>query len=88
MVARRFRSLRVRNFIASSQAGSVFHGTLADTGPDGWAKRVILRGHAKGRQAARSAGQHPEAVQLQVIDFLLVVNDAISLFRHIDADVI
>jgi serine/threonine-protein kinase HipA len=56
--------------------GSVFHGAIADTEPDGWARRVILRDHAKRRQAARRAGQKPEAVQLQAIDFLLAVDDA------------
>ena len=30
--------------------GSVFHAVIADTEPDGWAKRVILRDHAKRRQ--------------------------------------
>ena len=56
--------------------GSVFHGAFADKEPDGWARRVILRDHAKRRQAARRAGQEPEAVQLQAIDFLLAVDDA------------
>jgi serine/threonine-protein kinase HipA len=56
--------------------GSVFHGAFADTEPDGWARRVILRDHAKRRQAARRAGQEPKAVQLQAIDFLLAVDDA------------
>lgn len=56
--------------------GSVFHGAFADTEPDGWARRVILRDHAKRRQAARRAGQNPEMVQLQAIDFLLAVDDA------------
>src|SRR5512140_217636 len=55
--------------------GSVFHGAFADTEPDGWARRVILRDHAKRRQAARRAGQRTEAVQLQAIDFLLAVDD-------------
>lgn len=55
---------------------SVFHGAFADTEPDGWARRVILRDHAKRRQAARRAGQKPEAVQLLAIDFLLAVDDA------------
>ncbi|MCX6903499.1 MAG: HipA N-terminal domain-containing protein [Verrucomicrobia bacterium] len=58
------------------QNGSVFHGAFADTEPDGWARRVILRDHAKCRQAARRAGQEPKAVQLQSIDFLLAVDDA------------
>jgi serine/threonine-protein kinase HipA len=56
--------------------GSVFHGAFADTEPDGWARRVILRDHAKRRQAARRAGKEPEPVQLQAIDFLLAVDDA------------
>lgn len=56
--------------------GSVFHGAFADTEPDGWARRVILRDHAKRRQAARRAGQEPQAVPLQAIDFLLAVDDA------------
>ena len=56
--------------------GSVFHGAFADTEPDGWAKRVILRDHAKRRQTARRAGNEPETVQLQTMDFLLAVDDA------------
>jgi serine/threonine-protein kinase HipA len=56
--------------------GSVFPGAFADTEPDGWARRVILRDHAKRRQAARRAGQPAEALQLQAIDFLLAVDDA------------
>jgi len=58
------------------QNGSVFHGAFADTEPDGWARRVILRDHAKRRQTARQAGQEPEVVQLRAIDFLLAVDDA------------
>jgi serine/threonine-protein kinase HipA len=58
------------------QNGSVFHGAFADTEPDGWARRVILRDHAKRRQAARRAGQESEAAQLRAIDFLLAVDDA------------
>jgi serine/threonine-protein kinase HipA len=57
------------------QDGSVFHGAIADTEPDGWARRVILRDHAKRRQAARRAGEIGEAVQLQAVDFLLAVDD-------------
>jgi serine/threonine-protein kinase HipA len=55
--------------------GSVFHGAFADTEPDGWAKKVILRDHAKRRQEARRTGNEPESVQLQTIDFLLAVDD-------------
>ena len=56
--------------------GSVFHGVFADTEPDGWARRVILRDHAKRRQATRRLGQEPDDVHLQSIDFLLAVDDA------------
>lgn len=65
-----------RQFHRKVPNGSVFHGAFADTEPDGWAKRVILRDHAKRRQEARRAGKEPEAVQLQSIDFLLAVDDA------------
>ncbi len=56
--------------------GSVFHGVFADTEPDGWAKKVILRDHAKRRQEARRAGNEPESIQLKMIDFLFAVDDA------------
>jgi serine/threonine-protein kinase HipA len=56
--------------------GSVFHAAFADTEPDGWAKRVILRDHAKRRQEARRAGQEPETTQLNALDFLLAVDDS------------
>jgi serine/threonine-protein kinase HipA len=40
-------------FHRKSRDGSVFHGSIADTEPDGWGRRVILRDHAKRRQEAR-----------------------------------
>jgi serine/threonine-protein kinase HipA len=49
---------------------------LPDTEPDGWARRVILRDHAKRRQAARRAGEKTDTVPFQAIDFLLAVDDA------------
>lgn len=55
--------------------GSVFHAAIADTEPDGWARRVILRDHAKRRQAARRAGLETAAVHLNEMDFLLAVDD-------------
>ncbi|HEX9046801.1 MAG TPA: type II toxin-antitoxin system HipA family toxin [Verrucomicrobiae bacterium] len=63
------------HFHRQIQNGSVFHGAIADTEPDGWARRVIMRDHAKRRQAARRAGQKLESTQLQEIDFLLAVDD-------------
>jgi serine/threonine-protein kinase HipA len=56
--------------------GSVFHGAFADAEPDGWARRVILRDHAKRRQAGRRTGREAETVPLRAIDFLLAVDDA------------
>jgi serine/threonine-protein kinase HipA len=55
--------------------GSVFHGCIADTEPDGWAKRVILRDHAKRRQEARRQGHEPGSASLTAVDFLLAVDD-------------
>ena len=54
---------------------SVFHGAFADTEPDGWAKKVIQRDHAKRRQEIRRSGKEPKTVHLQTIDFLLAVDD-------------
>jgi serine/threonine-protein kinase HipA len=56
--------------------GSVFHAAIADTEPDGWAKRVILRDHAKRRQEARRAGEELVTTQLNALDFLLAVDDS------------
>lgn len=56
--------------------GSVIHAAFADTEPDGWAKRVILRDHAKRRQEARRAGEEPVTTQLNALDFLFAVDDS------------
>ena len=56
--------------------GSVFHAAIADTEPDGWAKRVILRDHAKRRQEARRCGENAETTSLTALDFLLAVDDS------------
>jgi serine/threonine-protein kinase HipA len=63
-------------FHPKSKDGSVFHAAIADTEPDGWARRVILRDHAKRRQQARRAGEQPTQAALNDMDFLLAVNDA------------
>lgn len=55
--------------------GSVFHAAIADTEPDGWGRRVILRDHAKRRQAARRAKAEAGSAQLNAVDFLLAVDD-------------
>ena len=56
--------------------GSVFHGAIADTEPDGWARRVIIRDHAKRRHAARKSDELAIAPALTSLDFLLAVDDA------------
>lgn len=55
--------------------GSVFHGAIADTEPDGWGRRVILRAHAKRRQDTKRTGGDAGSAQLNAIDFLLAVDD-------------
>ncbi len=59
---------------SKSPNGSRFHGAIADTEPDGWARRVILRDHAKRRQAAKAAGDTLPPVAT-ALDFLLAVDD-------------
>src|ERR1700691_6006217 len=54
---------------------SIFHGAITDTEPDGWARRVILRDHAKRRALARAAGEAQDHQPLTPIDFLLAVDD-------------
>jgi len=54
--------------------GSVFHGAIADTEPDGWGRRVILRDHMKRRNTARARGE-PALAPLNALDFLLAVDD-------------
>lgn len=62
-------------FHRKTRDGSVFHGAIADTEPDGWGKRVIRRDHAKRRQQRREAGAAIEARALNSLDFLLAVDD-------------
>jgi serine/threonine-protein kinase HipA len=56
--------------------GSVFHGVFADTEPDGWGRRVILRDDAKQRQVARRKGGDTPSEPLNSLDLLLAVDDA------------
>lgn len=62
-------------FHRKSGEGSVFHAIFADTEPDGWGRRVILRDQAKLRQVARRAGKDAGSAQLNAVDFLLAVDD-------------
>jgi serine/threonine-protein kinase HipA len=68
--------------------GSVFHAAIADTEPDGWGRRVILRDHAKRRQDIRSAGGKVDARPLHSLDFLLAVDDfsRVGALRFQDED--
>ncbi len=59
---------------AKARDTSRFHGAIADTEPDGWAQRVILRDQAKRRQAAKAAGETVPPIET-ALDFLLAVDD-------------
>lgn len=54
---------------AASVHDSVFHGSIADTAPDAWGRRVIARDHAKRRRA------DPQLPALTELDYLLAVDD-------------
>jgi len=56
--------------------GSIFNTVVADTEPDGWGRRVILRAHAKRMQHARSSRVQVDFQPLNQLDFLLEVDDA------------
>lgn len=56
-------------------ANSVFPAAIADTEPDGWGRRVILRDHAKRRQADRRSGRRTVAASLNAVDYLLAADD-------------
>lgn len=67
---------------------SLFHGAIADTEPDGWGRKVILRDHAKQRQQARESGAVVETRALNHLDFLLAVDDSsrVGALRFRDED--
>ncbi len=67
--------VRGAQFHRKHASGSVFHTAIADTEPDGWGRRVILRDYAKQRQAARRAEPKSERRLLTSLDFLLAVDD-------------
>ncbi|HEY3777690.1 MAG TPA: type II toxin-antitoxin system HipA family toxin [Rhizomicrobium sp.] len=62
-------------FHRNSRDGSLFHPAIADTEPDGWGKRVIMRDHVKRRQELRREGKDDDAPSLNALDFLLAVDD-------------
>jgi serine/threonine-protein kinase HipA len=68
---------------------SIFHGAIADTEPDGWSRRVILRDHAKQRAAAVVGGKTPSSISpLTSVDFLLAADDVnrVGALRFQDED--
>jgi serine/threonine-protein kinase HipA len=62
-------------FHRKSQDGSLFHAAIADTEPDGWARRVIMRDHIKCRQELRREGKEEVVQPLNALDYLLAVDD-------------
>ncbi len=54
---------------------SPFAGAIADTEPDGWGRRIIVRDHAKRRSAARAAGDAVPEPVIDAMDYLLAVDD-------------
>lgn len=62
-------------FHPRSKDGSLFHGAIADTEPDGWGRRVIMRDHAKRRQELRRQGKEGDGLPLNALDYLLAVDD-------------
>ena len=59
-------------FRPKARDGSVFHASIADTEPDGWSRKVILRDHAKRPQQGLAAA---DKKPLDSLDFLLEVDD-------------
>ena len=75
-------------FHRKTPGDSVFHAAIADTEPDGWAKRVILRDHAKQRQRAREEKVELGISPLTSLDYLLAVDDTsrVGALRFEDED--
>jgi len=63
----------------TANGGSLFHAVIADTEPDGWARQVILRDHAKRRQNAKRKDPKSDSAfvphPLNALDLLLAVDD-------------
>lgn len=64
-----------RFYRSNKDAASVFHGAIADSEPDGWARQVILRSHGKYRKDSRDRGIPVQDSPLTSLDFLLAVDD-------------
>lgn len=68
------RLLSGPQFYKSLKDGSKFTGAVADTEPDGWGRRVILRDYAKRRERMKTTGG-PDLPPPNGLDFLLAVDD-------------
>jgi serine/threonine-protein kinase HipA len=75
-------------FHQKARDGSLFPAAIADTEPDGWAKRVIMRDHIKRRQELQREGKEQEAQPLNALDYLLAVDDIsrVGALRFRDED--
>ncbi len=62
-------------FHPKTRDGSTFFDCIADTEPDGWGKRVILRDHAKRRKQSLQQGMASNTPPLNTLDYLLAVDD-------------
>lgn len=45
-----------RVFRSKKEGSTVFHGAIADSEPDGWARQVILRANSKERKEKKNRG--------------------------------
>ena len=77
-----------RIFRSKKEWGSVFHGVIADSEPDGWARQVILRASGKDRKERKDRGISIVDDPLTSLDFLLSVDDfsRIGALRFQDAN--
>jgi serine/threonine-protein kinase HipA len=75
-------------FHRKAKDGSLFHAAIADTEPDGWGRRVIMRDHLKRRQELRREGKQEEAQPLNALDYLLAADDfsRVGALRFRDED--
>ncbi len=64
-----------RVFRSNKEGRSVFHGAIADSEPDGWARQVILRANGKYRKEMKERGISFDDSLLNSLDFLLAVDD-------------
>ncbi len=64
-----------RAFRSKKEGSSVFHGAIADSEPDGWARQVILRANGKHRKEKKESGISFDDFPLTSLDFLLAVDD-------------